>query len=193
MADNTINPNFSPNPNSTVLSLYLDGSTLYAGGWFSQIGGQARQYLASVNTTNGNATSWNPFPNSIVNSITKSGTTVYVGGSFTVIAGKSQSYLAMLDANTGALISPLGVNSTVQTIRQDNDNIYVGGSFSGAQGLQARYGTKLTSSNDTPGLDFPVFNSTVNISIPDGAGGWYVGGSFSGLAGKNYLVAYFAG
>jgi predicted small secreted protein len=191
LPDNTVNPDFSPNPNSTVIALHLHGSTLYVSGWFSQIGGQPRQYLAAIDATTGAAASWSPNPNSIVNSIIRDDNTVYVGGSFTIISGRAQNYFAMLDANTAEVLSLLSVNSTVHAIEQDDDNVYLGGWFSGAQGLQARYGALLETGDDFPAMNFPGFNSTVNISIPDGSGGWYVGGSFTGVGGKNNLLHIF--
>ncbi|MBE0661408.1 MAG: hypothetical protein IH597_02985, partial [Bacteroidales bacterium] len=192
LPDNTINPVFSPAPNSTVQSLYLHGSTLYVGGWFTQIGGQPRTYLAALNATSGAATSWNPVLNSAVYSIQRNADIVSAGGTFTLVNGRSHNYFAMLDANTAELVSIMAVNSTVHAIEQDADNIYLGGSFSGAQGLLSRYGALLGTGSDLPENNFPILNSTVHASIPDGAGGWYVGGSFSGVGGKNYLIRVLA-
>jgi hypothetical protein len=68
-------------------------STIYAGGTFASIGGQARNNIASVLTT-GSATGWNPNVNATVNSLAVSGSTIYAGGAFTSVGGVSRGYLA---------------------------------------------------------------------------------------------------
>jgi len=44
----------------------VSGSTVYAGGSFSYIGGQGRNYIAAIDPSTGNATSWNPNSNNNV-------------------------------------------------------------------------------------------------------------------------------
>ena len=56
-SDLTVDNNFKPNPSSFVSALALVGSTLYVGGNFSNLGGQARSFIAALNTSDGTATS----------------------------------------------------------------------------------------------------------------------------------------
>ena len=70
------------------------------------------------------------------------------------------------------------VNGTVNDIKVADGIVYLGGEFTKAGNIGS-YGTAL---NPTTGLvpsDFPQINGTVNIAIPDGSGGYYVGGVFT--------------
>ncbi len=56
------NPNASGNAAGYfgVSTLVVSGSTVYAGGNFTSIGGHARHYIAALNARTGSATAWNP-------------------------------------------------------------------------------------------------------------------------------------
>src|SRR5207244_9239746 len=100
-SDGTVDTGFGPNPNGQVETLALAGSTLYVGGGFNGIGGQARNGLAALDAANGGVTSWNPHPNGVVYSLAVSGSTVYAGGGFSSIGGQTRNKIAALDATTG--------------------------------------------------------------------------------------------
>lgn len=91
------------NPNATdytsVKALALSGTTLYVGGGFTNIGGQARAYIAAldaVTANSGNATNWNPSPDGDVYAIAVSGTTIFAGGYFSSIGGKDNPYFSAI-------------------------------------------------------------------------------------------------
>jgi hypothetical protein len=94
-------------PETYVYALAVSGSTVYVGGYFTRIGGQARNYIAALDTGTGQATDWNPnasggfgmYPG--VYALAISGSTVYVGGLFGSIGGQSRNWIAALDAATG--------------------------------------------------------------------------------------------
>jgi hypothetical protein len=74
-------------------------------------------------------------------------------------------------------LSSFSTNGQVNAMAEDDDNIYIGGSFS-----QAGYrgsGVAKIDENGQIHFDFPTMAADVNAIIPDGAGGWYIGGSFS--------------
>ncbi|HEY3844530.1 MAG TPA: IPT/TIG domain-containing protein [Acidimicrobiales bacterium] len=74
-----------------ALAVSSDGSTLFAGGSFTSIGGAARSNLAGIFTATGGATTLNPAPNGAVNaeSLTTTGgvDTLAIGGAMQLIAG----------------------------------------------------------------------------------------------------------
>jgi hypothetical protein len=82
----------------------------------------------------------------------------------------------------------------VYAVASDGVNTYVGGSFS-AVGPPTGAGTKITATNTNPDLSQCRPNSQVTVSIPDGLGGWYIGGNFTTIVvdsattvTRNYLA-----
>lgn len=74
----------SGDSDGAVAALAVDGSTVYAGGYFNMIGGQPRGLLAGLNAGDGNATSFNPNASGVAVYALAVATdgTLYVGGSF---------------------------------------------------------------------------------------------------------------
>src|SRR5204862_232210 len=125
---------FDANGDGTVRALAISGSTLYAGGAFTNIGGQARNRIAALDATTGNASSWNPNSSGAVYSLAVSGSTIYAAGLFSTIGGQSRLCLAAFDSGTSAASSwnptPNGVvNSIAVTGAPGNSTIYAGGAF----------------------------------------------------------------
>ena len=137
-ADGTLD-GWDPGANSTVYRLVVSGSTVYACGLFTSVGGQVRVYLAALDATTGLATGWNPVPNAYVYTLSVSGSTVYVGGNFSSVGGQARSCIAALDAATGlATAWNPGGNYDVGTIVPHGSTIYVAGGFTHIGG-QVRY------------------------------------------------------
>jgi predicted small secreted protein len=107
-----------------------DASTVYVGGTFTSIGGQARYGLAAISAATGQATTWNPNPDGQTNTMLLNGNTMYVGGSFTSIGGQSHGFLAAVDANTGSVSSwnpNLSNSGSINTLASAGGIVYVGG------------------------------------------------------------------
>ena len=54
-----MDPAFSPQPDLPIIALAVSGSTVYAGGAFTSIGGQARNRIAALDAATGSATVFN--------------------------------------------------------------------------------------------------------------------------------------
>jgi hypothetical protein len=66
-----------------VYDFEVSGSTVYACGSFTSIGGQSRSHIAALDATTGLATDWDPAPDGpYVNALAVSGSTVYACGYF---------------------------------------------------------------------------------------------------------------
>jgi hypothetical protein len=118
--------------NSRVTSLVRNNNTVYAGGNFTQVGGQPRNFLAAIDATTGAATAWNPDPNYAVWALATAGTTVYAGGGFTSFNGEARNHLAALDLLTGEPTAwDPNVNGTaVRAMALYSNTLYIGGLFS---------------------------------------------------------------
>jgi hypothetical protein len=104
----------------------MSGSTVYAGGEFTTIGGTARNYLAAIGTDD-TLGSWNPNANGTVYALAVSGSTVYAGGNFTTILGNARNRLAAIDVN-GTLGSwNPDANNYVNTLAVSGSTVYAGG------------------------------------------------------------------
>jgi hypothetical protein len=98
---------WNPGANYPVKALAIsgDGATVYAGGEFTQIGGQARNYVAALDAVTGEVTAWNAnASNTIFDpgeisalAISADGRALYIGGLFRSIGGESRSGFAQFD------------------------------------------------------------------------------------------------
>lgn len=75
-----------------------------------------------------------------------------------------------------------GTNGRVMQILPAGDKVILAGSFDYV-GPQTGYGVGVDESAGTMLPGAPVINGTVYAAIPDGAGGWYVGGDFTSVGG----------
>ena len=175
-----------------VSALELSGTTLYVGGWFSNLGGQQRQNLGAVATGTGATTGWSPSTNDIVNTIAVDGSgTVYVGGFFTIVNGVSpHKLLAAFNPSTGAALSwdpglDSGVNSSVDavdSIEINGSTLYVGGAFEnvGAQTRDGLASFDLTASPPTLKPWRPILNGAV-YQLAFSGSTVYAAGSFQNV------------
>lgn len=77
------------------------------------------------------------------------------------------------------------VNAIVRTA----DTVYLGGAFT-ALGRNRPYGVPLDATSGLPLAAYPKVNAAVRCCVPDGAGGWYIGGDFTqvGTLPRNRLA-----
>ncbi|HXJ65324.1 MAG TPA: hypothetical protein VNN79_16335, partial [Actinomycetota bacterium] len=181
---------WNPNANNSVIALAVSGSTVYAGGFFNgtnSIGGADRNFIAALDATTGNATSWNPNANNNVLALAVSGSTVYAGGQFSgvnAIGGVDRNYIAALDATTGAATSwDPNASGFVEALAVSGGAVYVGGGYNSIGGADRNdiaaldSGTGVATSWD-PNADGGVFALAVS------GGTVYAGGDFLAVASR---------
>ncbi len=170
---------FAPSPNNHVgpIAVSPDGKTLYAGGFFTTIGGLARPYLAALSTADGTAFSGfapNPSASSHVDALALSsdGTTLYAGGTFTAIGGQTRDGLAALSTTDGTAgsFNPVGGSGAGSLLLLDN-NLYAAGldllaRFPDGFTLTAAASAHGTVSSDPAGIDC---GTKCSIDVADGA------------------------
>ncbi|MEO5989865.1 MAG: PQQ-binding-like beta-propeller repeat protein [Candidatus Eisenbacteria bacterium] len=174
-----------------VSALATDGTTLYAGGLFTALGGQARSNIAAVDPLTGLATAWNPGADNQVTSLAIGDSAVYAGGTFTHAGGATRTGVVALDPASGAATpwnASLG-SAYVNALALAGTTLYVGGSF-GTIGGQSRGSLGAIDTRTGQALTWnPAIASQVIALVTEG-GVVYVGGSF--WAGANPVARSLA-
>lgn len=143
---------WNPGANAQIRTVTAspDGSRIYVGGDFTQVGGQARSRIAAFNASTGQlVSSFAPPVGYQVNDIVATDSTVYVAGSFATVGSQPRGNLAAFSASTGALLGwAPSVERQVLTIDISDDRqlIVIGGHFTSVNGSPARGLAKLDAS-----------------------------------------------
>lgn len=156
---------FRADTNGRVAALESDGTTVWAGGYFTSVRGTARRRLAALDATTGAVrTGFSADASSTVLALELSGPTLYVGGYFGSIRGVPRPRLAAVVAATGAVrtaFRPAPDGSVLSLVATGaGDRLYAGGSFTGIGGTSRAY---------VAGLD-PVTGAAAGPALADVAG-----------------------
>jgi hypothetical protein len=194
---------FNVSVKGAIYALTISGTTLYAGGGFSFIGGKSRNNIAAFSIYSSTPLSWNPGTEVLVLAMCAKGATVYVGGYFSRIGGQPRYLLAALDGITGKATDWISNGHTPHghlpvralAINRNGSVLYVGGSFRSIGG-QPR--NRLAALNAQTGMATHWNpNVTVNGSIyaiAANGSNVYIGGAFTmaGSSERNRLAAFDA-
>ena len=183
---------WNPSANYPVRTLSIDTSgAVYAGGDFTNIGGQSRSRIAKLLGTGSGAAyaNWNPSVNDGVSvetlSVDASGM-VYAGGQFTNIDGQTRlsfakitpagSSDAAIDAEAAGCVYAIGI--------QPGGGVIVGGQFQKANS-QPRANLLRLNVDGTLDQDWnPSANNHVRTLAVDASGAIYAGGWFTSIGGQ---------
>jgi len=96
--DNTWTPNAAGG--NTINTILVDGTDVYVGGSFSQLGGASRNNIGKLSTLSNTAdATWNPNADNIVRELLKVGSDIYIGGAFTTMSSLPRNGLAHLSTS----------------------------------------------------------------------------------------------
>jgi hypothetical protein len=139
----------SPSTSSVrTMALSADGSRIFVGGTFANVGGLSRNRLAAIDLATGTLDkTWGAGVNSTVWALAVSENGVYAGGDFTTVKSQARNHLAKLDATTGTpdpnwtpsadQISNNNYGSVrALAFSEDESRLYVGGYFQSISGQQ---------------------------------------------------------
>ncbi len=168
------------------------GGIVFTSGDFDGAGGVSRRLLFGFDPDTASVTAFDPRPDRWVRPLLAGEDVLYAGGDFLRIGGAPRSRLAALDPTTGAALpwSP-GASGPVHALASVAERFYVGGDFtvaggqSGAAVLADGATGVLIEDVRLPHVDSDPRGLGVQAAVTDGAGGWYVGGSFGSIAGRS--------
>lgn len=181
---------WSPRPNSSVRTLYVDGAdSIYAGGSFTSVNSLPHLRSAKL-AANGNGfpdPNWNPEVNGGVESIAVMETgQVVIGGNFNLVNNEARWGAAVVSTK-GASMTPADAEkfgSVDLLASQPNGGIIVAGSFLRADGVPRQNILRLQI-DGTLDLEWnPGVNGWVNAIAASSTGAVYVAGGFSVIGGE---------
>jgi hypothetical protein len=196
---------WNPNPSGgavNALAVSPDGSTVYAGGTFTNIGGNALTRLAAISASTGSSNaSWAPAPNSAVNTLALSpdGNTLYVGGTFTLIGSAAQTrnlVAAVSTTNPGNPTSwdPSAVGSSVTAVALSTDGTtaYLGGNFTQVAGQSRLDLAAVSTSGPGTATSWQEDANAAPNAIAATSSAVGVGGTFAsvGMSGRSELLGF---
>jgi hypothetical protein len=167
-----------------------DGSRLYAGGAFTQMGSAPRLGLAALDPASGLVDpAWQPDGGGTISTLSVSGPLVLAGGRFDAVVERSRAHLAALDVGTGAVDTGFATEADdvvrALVLSRDGGRLFVGGDFAtiGGQPRLRLAALDLATGAVDPAFAPPVPNGAVRALAlsPDGTT-LYLGGAFNSLA-----------
>jgi uncharacterized delta-60 repeat protein len=183
----------TPTAQETIgaLAVQPDGKWV-VGGWFTTIGGQARNFIARVNADGAVDTAFNPNANNIVNAVVvQPDGKLLVGGYFGTIGGVPSSYVARLNADgtgDGGFHSDIEGSDSESTVSalllQPDGKVVVAGNFYTVAGEWRPYLARLDSEGHLDAAFNPNPNDYVYALALQGDGKLLVGGVFSMIGGQ---------
>jgi|GEM_PF-4657413 len=179
-----------------ALALSSDDSLLFAGGTFTSVNTTGapltRNNIAAFTTADGIATNFDPNLDTTVRDLQLSldESTIYAVGDFTTVnGGIPQEYIAEFDSDTGNTTNfnkALDASGQALSLSSDGTTLYVGGNFFQFQTLSGE-GVPFNETTQEIVTTYSRVRTvvgdgaTIYVSVPDGVGGWYIGGSFTNV------------
>jgi uncharacterized delta-60 repeat protein len=171
--------------NSVYVAIPQPDGKILVGGAFTNLAGQARNYIGRLNADGTLDPGFNPGANGAVNCMAlQSDGKILVGGSFTNLAGQSRQYIGRLnaDGSPDGSFNPGADKAINAIVWQPDGKILVGGAFGRLAGVYVSAFGRLNPDGtvDANFSQLGIFNSSSVYSIslqPNGQ--ILVGGSFS--------------
>lgn len=204
LANGRLDTAWSGRVDGRVMSLALVGTTLYAGGEFTQAGSgagtamtTARQNVAAFAVADGALLSTTALAaDGVVTTLTASGATLYAGGDFASFGGQPRARLAAYDTQGDVVTAwAPGADAPVRAIvaAAGGGSVFVGGAFANAGGAARAFLAELDAATGLATAWNPGANDAVTALALAGDT-LYAGGRFTQLAGtaRNHAGAVHA-
>jgi hypothetical protein len=186
-------PGWSPSGGAdlTVRALAVEGSYLYVGGRFLNIGGEAHSRIARLATLNGTPdSSWNPSADGDVLALATSASDVYLGGSFTQVGSQSHARLAKVSLagdGTGDAAWVPGADGIVRALAlSGSSELFAGGDFTQVNAEPHGHVAKLAATG--AGAPVTAWNPAASnnvFALAVAGSDVYAGGPFTTIGGSS--------
>jgi hypothetical protein len=179
---------WNPSSNGFVVGLAVKGTNIYFGGSFTSVGGNSSRLRLAGITTAGTFISHGFNVNNTVQSLAFNGNNLYFTGTFNVVSqSKAQNFAGF---NTAAFNEVLEIApffpQAVSGIEVQDNTIYVKGDFTNF-GSNTSLHMVTQSGIENSVTQVNSHDSTfgnIDVILPDGSGGVYIGGFFDFVDGK---------
>ncbi len=184
LSDGSVDASFVPDFDGAVWSIELIGSTLYAGGMFTEVDGSSRNFIASLDASTGTPTAWAPDADGWVVDLEEGAAgEVYAAGFFANIGGAARQGVAAIDTTTGgATAFDAGADGTVWDVTKSGGTLYVAGEFDNIGGAARGKVAALDTSTAVATAWDPSADGTV-FAVTLLGGSAYLGGDFGNVGG----------
>lgn len=129
------NPGVDAALSQPIWSMAMLHGTLFLGGNFFGVGGEARRNLAAVDSASGRVTRWNPGANNIVTGLAVQGDTLIIGGGFKTLGGLPRAGLAAVDTGGTVLTWRPRVDADVTSLLLTDGKLIASGVFAETLGV----------------------------------------------------------
>ncbi len=175
---------WDPGGDGSVHAIAPADSVVFAGGYFSTMGGGSHPYLVALDRATGVSRDPCPSANGTVHSFARSGSTLLVAGDFTTLGGQVRQRIGAFDAGSG-LVSDWNpaADNEVTTVTALGSTIYAGGRFSTIGGRsRARIAALDATTGSATGWNPAADGAVAAIAVIGST--VYVGGSFATIGGQ---------
>jgi hypothetical protein len=158
--------------NDDVFAVAVTSTKIYIGGNFTQVNGEARNYIAALNLDGTLDTAWDPDVDDTVLAIYANDTTVYAGGNFGTVnatattRSRAAAFPIANGVNTGTATAwDPELNGNVLAIAGSGTKIYLGGEFTDVNAGTTRNG--IAAVNSTTGAVDAAWNPNLGGAVEE--------------------------
>ena len=166
--------------NGRVFDIFVDGSDVYVGGVFSQVGGISANNIAKWDGSN-----WSALGSGLeggVTAIAKAGGSIFAAGSLSSAPASALGQVLRWTGSQWVAVGAVAANQSISKLASANNDLYVAGQFTAINSVPANYVAKLdTSTGVWSSLGDGVLGSVLALEVAQGS--VYVGGGFASAGG----------
>lgn len=119
-----------------VNDIVLDGSSLFVGGSFTNLGGLSRTNLAKLSASTGDVDGgWGPAVDQTVSALLIANGRIWCGGDFQRVNGVFRQWVTQLDVMSGAQLGTVPIlDGPVRSFAREGNSLFIGGEFANVEG-----------------------------------------------------------